>query len=117
MLLIVSALTMPLPIRFIFIAGDEVHFLVYRSSYLGEIAQIHADGEPKLAQFDLGGFPSTTTTAIVYDESDEIIQPAGKRSSGWNDKAGKVLYCEPEVLPFLRLGRLTEHFYLALFTC
>jgi hypothetical protein len=116
-MLAISVITMFSPWRYVLIAGDEVHFLIYRSAYLKEIAQTPLTGEPKLTLFELGGLISTSTIAIVYDASDELALPAVKRSRDWQARAKSHLYCEPEVLPFLRLGRFTEHFYLVAFNC
>ena len=114
-LLTIGLVTMPTPIRIIENLGDELHFLAMRRTYLAEIAAIPPMSEPRLVEFNLGGM-SWAHRSIVYDESDELNLPSDERSQAWQDRAS-TLFCEPDARPFLRFTGLTQHFFLASFSC
>lgn len=69
-------------IRGCYYVGDALHFMVARPYYEHVIAHLPPDGRPRLAVFSWGDSMSHSP-GLVYDESDEIILPPGKRSVRW----------------------------------
>lgn len=112
---VITISTLPQAIGMISDLGDGVHFLAERHSYLTKIANVPQTGQPKLIMLDLDGVFSMN--AIVYDESDEIVLPAERRSNSWKARAEKNLICVPSARAFLTFSGLTKHFYLTSFSC
>lgn len=99
--------------------GMEVRFLALRQEYLHEVAEMPSvSGEPKLRVFMFGGMIGASE-GIVYDESDELGLPPTQRSRLWNARAYQTeLICKGVVTrPFLRFTGITDHFFLASFSC
>jgi hypothetical protein len=91
-------------------AGERTHFQLMRSSYLGQIAKLPADGEPRFAIWNWGGF--VVGHAAVYDESDEIVLPMEKRSLAWKKRvASTELSCGVWGAP------VGDHFYIVRTGC
>jgi hypothetical protein len=93
-------------------AGDVLHFVVARPYYDRVIASLPAADEPRLAVFSWGGM-SFASRGLVYDESDEVALPPGRRSAAWIANSHRAeLACDGySVRP------LWSHFYLASFSC
>jgi len=92
-------------------AGDTIHFEVMREHYQHVVDALPKTGQPKLVIFDWGGMV-WASQGVVYDESDEVVLPPAKQSSGWRARAGKTeLGCGYGATP------MGGHFYLADFAC
>lgn len=103
------------PVRFIRASnylGDVAHFTVMKSDYDRSVAALPADQRPHVAVFDWGGM-SFASRGVVYDESDEVALPAGRRSAEWLAQAShSELSCEG-----FGVQPLWDHYYLASFPC
>jgi hypothetical protein len=98
-------------------AGDIVHFLAMRPSYLRTIRATPAHGEPRLLVFNLGGM-IWASRGFVYDESDEVMREPSLQSPGWTARAQESeLACGYQVQPFPGQFAFTRHWYLASFPC
>jgi len=91
-------------------AGDELHVLVMRPSYLREISALPSD-QSRFAIFNWGGF--VVSHAVVYDESDEIALPDAQHSDAWRKRV-KGTEIECGVIGFNPAG---GHFYIVRLGC
>jgi hypothetical protein len=103
------------PVRFVRscdYAGDVIHFIAMKSYYDQTIAAIPADQRPRLVVFDWGGM-SFASHGLVYDETDQVALPRGRKSPDWLAKASRTeLSCEG-----YGVQALWDHYYLADFPC
>jgi hypothetical protein len=90
--------------------GDLIHLWAMIPSYRLEIAKLPTD-EPRLQYFDWEGFAAISFGAL-YDESDEVMKPAGERSAAWKKRAEDLLYCG--ILGGIPAG---GHFYIIELGC
>jgi hypothetical protein len=119
------ALASLLPIALIFVAldpigfvrssnylGDLVHFIVTKPYYDKVIAGLPVDQRPRVAVFDWGGMV-WASFGVVYDESDQVALPPGRRSADWLERAShSELSCEG-----YGARPLWDHYYLVSFPC
>jgi hypothetical protein len=90
--------------------GERIHFQLMRASYLSQVAKLPANGEPRFAIWNWGGF--VIGHAVVYDESGEIVLPMEKQSPAWKKKiAGTELSCGVWGTP------VGDHFYIVRTGC
>ncbi|WP_412774410.1 hypothetical protein [Nitrobacter sp.] len=83
---------------------DRVHFLLYENEYRDHIAHLDQK-DARLAFFDWGGNAMVGLNRfVVYDESDEIMLPASKRSAQFSKRIGSDR--------FRNVVRLAPHFYV-----
>lgn len=98
-------------------AGDVVHFLVVRPSYVKAISATPQTAGPRLLVFSLGGM-SWSSRGFVYDESDEVLRNPSQQSSIWKNRAqNSELGCGYGARSFPGHFELTRHWYLASFAC
>ena len=98
-------------------AGDVVHFIARRSSYVEAISAAPPDGEPRLLVFNSGGM-LWSSRGYVYDESDEVLRAEPLRSGSWRARADQTeLSCGYYAEPFPGHFSLTQHWYIASFNC
>jgi hypothetical protein len=98
-------------------AGDLLHFLVERPSYLKAIQATPPNGEPRLLIFNLGGM-SWSSRGFVYDERDELLRDPSLQSASWKDQAqNSELACGYGAQSFPGHFAFTQHWYLASFAC
>jgi hypothetical protein len=98
-------------------AGDVVHFLVVRPTYVEAVRATPPNGQPRLMVFNLGGM-SWSSRGFVYDESDEVLREPSLQSSGWKDRSQNTeLSCGYYAQPFPGHFAFTQHWYLASFPC
>ena len=125
---VVSLLITPLPwLVIIYIAAvtgitpDSVRFALNKQAYLAEIERTDVpSGEPRFRTFALDSmFKATTSTTLVYDESDEIALPRGEQSTAWQQRTQKLCSEKKECVnlypgsdwPF-SVSKVGEHFYI-----
>jgi hypothetical protein len=98
-------------------AGDVVHFVAERPSYLRALRATQSNGDPRLAVFNRGGM-IWASRGYVYDESDEIIRDESLQTSTWKSRARDTeLGCGYFAKPFPGDFSFTHHWYLASFGC
>jgi hypothetical protein len=95
--------------------SSYVRFHVWRSYYTKKVEKIPRGSEPRLMRFDWGGL-ITNPTDLVFDESDELLKPAGEQSAAWRARAGRRLSAEIEFCPF-SARQISGHFYRLDFSC
>jgi hypothetical protein len=104
----------PDPLRFVRPldhAGDIIHFALARPGYDRQIAALPANVRPRVVVFDWGGMV-WSSRGVVYDESDQVALPPGRRSAAWLAQTSHTeLACGYGVQP------LWAHYYLASFPC
>jgi hypothetical protein len=90
-------------------AGERLHFLAMRHSYLEDVSKLPSVGEPRFAVWLRGGF--VIGHGVVYDESDEIVLP--EQSPAWKKRVAntEVGLCGAWGVP------LGNHFYLVRTGC
>jgi hypothetical protein len=66
--------------------GDVLHFVVAKPYYDQQIAALPADQRPRLVVFDWGGMV-WASSGLVYDETDQVSLPSGRRSADWLELA------------------------------
>ncbi|MGO8093053.1 hypothetical protein [Rhizobium leguminosarum] len=125
---VVSLLITPLPwlviIYIVAVTGitpDSVRFALNKQAYLAEIERTDVpSGEPRFRTFALDSmFKATTSTTLVYDESDEIALPSGEQSAAWQQRTQKLCSEKKECVnlypgsdwPF-SVSKVGEHFYI-----
>jgi hypothetical protein len=96
-------------------AGDVLRFVVLKSSYDSEVAQLPKD-HVRFAEVNWGGL-LFGSDGVVYDETDEIGMPKSRRSAAWQARARDTdLMCHTSDL----VGPVTPlwgHYFLAEFGC
>jgi hypothetical protein len=92
--------------------GGVLRFAATRSYYDRQIAQLPANGKPRLLVFSWGGM-IWASRGVVYDESDEIALPIGQQSAAWKANPNRdELSCGN-----WGVHRLWAHYYLVDFLC
>jgi hypothetical protein len=99
-------------------AGDIVHFVLMRPSYLKAIRATPPHGEARLLTFNLGGM-NWAPRGFVYDESDEVLRAPSLQSLAWKARAqNSELSCDDyQAQPFPGHLAFTRHWYLVSFPC
>ena len=97
--------------------GDIAYFLARHSSFAQAVRATQPSGEPQLLIFNRGGM-SWASRGYVYDESDEITLDEPLRSAQWKARSdGTELTCGYYAQPFPGHSSITQHWYLASFSC
>ena len=97
--------------------GDIAYFLARHSSFAEAVRATPPSGEPRLLIFNRGGM-SWASRGYVYDESDEITLDEPLRSAQWKARSdGTELSCGYYAQPLPGRFSITQHWYLASFSC
>jgi hypothetical protein len=92
-------------------AADQIHYRLFEREYLASIAFADNMKNGRLVFFDWGGGPMIGFSRfLVFDESDEIILPAQKRSKSFETKLTDHGFTGHE--EFRIIQTVAPHFYV-----
>jgi hypothetical protein len=87
-------------------AADYVQFYVGYPFFAHAVSQLPRNDGPRLAVFTMDGFLSMSS-GVAFDESDEIILPAGKQTDAWKVRAAHTEFSTGDFVA----KRLIGHYY------